>query len=202
MAAAVGQLAVGQPVPSALADASVLDVHATAHALRECWADHDAALIFVRHFACAGCSRHVAELRPRIEELIALGVALALVGNGTPDQLAGFVEREQLAGFPIATYTDPTLAAYRAAGLDRSIVGTMGPRALANLAALWLRGHPNRRTQGDILQQGGTLYITRAGVLAFIHRSARVGDHAPVTAIVDVALAARATDALAAGVAP
>lgn len=195
-------LVVGQPVPPALAAAPVLDAHGVPRPLATTWAERDAAVIFVRHFACAGCSRHVAELRPRLEELGALDVAVVLVGNGTPDQLAAFVEREQLAGYPIAPFTDPTLAAYRAAGLDRSIIGTMGPRALANLAALWLRGHPNRRTRGDILQQGGTLYVTRAGVLAFYHRSARVGDNARVVDIVDVALAARASDELAAEAAP
>ena len=52
---------------------------------------------------------------------------------------------------------------------------------------------------GDIAQQGGTLYVTRAGVLAYLHRSRRIGDNARVVDVVDVALAARAAERLAEG---
>jgi peroxiredoxin len=192
-------LVVGQPVPAALADAAIVDVEGAARALARCWSERDAVIVFVRHFACAGCSAHVAELRPRLEELAALDCAVALVGNGTPDHLAAFVERERLAGHPIEAYTDPTLAAYRAAELERSWAGTVGPRAVWNLVGLFARGHGNGRTRGDLVQQGGTLYVTRAGVLAFHHRSARLGDHARVVDVVAVALAARAATAAAAG---
>jgi peroxiredoxin len=192
-------LALGQPVPADLAGASVLDATGEARPLSTRWAEEDAVLVFVRHFGCAGCSEHVAALRPRFAELAALGAPVSLIGNGTPDQLAGFVERQALDGHPMTVFTDPTLAAYRAAGLERSWLGTAGPRAALALAALALRGHPNRRIHGDVAQQGGTLYVTRAGALAFYHRSARIGDNARVAAVVDVALAARAAERLAEG---
>jgi peroxiredoxin len=183
-------LALGHPVPQALAEARVLDASGAAHALGARWAERDAVVIFVRHFACAGCAAHVAELRPRLAELAALGTGVALVGNGTPLQLAAFIERERLADAPIASYTDPERAAYRAAELARTWAGTIGPRALANLAALLARGYWNGRTRGDLVQQGGTLYVRRGGELAFAHRSARVGDHARVVEVVEIALAA------------
>jgi hypothetical protein len=194
-------LVLGQPVPAALAEARVLDARGDARPLATCWAERDAVLVFVRHFACAGCSEHVAELRPRLAELVALETRVALIGNGTPAHLAAFVERQQLADHPLDVFTDPTLAAYRAAELDRSWVGTMGPRALARLARLAVTGHLNGRTRGDLLQQGGALYVTRAGVLAFHHRSARVGDNARVIDVVDVALSARAAEGVAVGLA-
>ena len=194
-------IGVGQAVPAALAEATVLDAAGEARRLGTCWSERDAVLVFVRHFACAGCSAHVGELRPRLGELAALGVAVALIGNGTPAQLAAFVEREALVGHPIALYTDPTRTAYREAGLERSWLGTVGPRAVASLVALAARGHANGRPKGDLLQQGGTLYVTREGVVAFEHRSRRLGDHARVVDVVEVALARRATDALAAGLA-
>jgi len=186
---------VGSPVPEALARASVLDAAGDGHALGEAWAAADAIVIFVRHFACAGCSDHLAELRPRLAELAALATGVVIVGSGTVEQLAAFVAVQQLAGHPIEVVTDPTLAAYRAAGLERSRLGTLGPRALANLGLLALRGHTSGRACGDLYQQGGTLYVRRGGELAFVHRSTRIGDHAPVAQVVALALAARADEA-------
>jgi peroxiredoxin len=185
-------IAVGQAVPRELAEASVLDASGEVRRLGEVWGERDAVVIFVRHFGCAGCAEHVAELRPRLGELEALGVATVLVGNGAPAQLAAFRAREKLDGHELATFTDPTLAAYRAAGLERSLAGTVGPRALGNLAALMSRGYVNGRTRGDLRQQGGTLYVRRGGEVALHHASARVGDHARIAAVVQIALAARA----------
>ena len=183
---------VGQPIPEPLAASIVFDASAAARSLRALWAERDALLVFVRHFGCRGCSEHVAQLRPRLDELAALAVRVALVGNGSPEQLAEFVERERLGGFPLEVFTDPTLGAYRAAGLERAWSGVIGPRALVSMASLALRGFRNRGMHGDVAQQGGTLYVTRAGVVAFHHRSARIGDNAPLVDVVDVALRSRA----------
>lgn len=186
---------VGQPVPESLGRVRVLDARGEERALGSCWAQRDAAIIFVRHFACAGCSEHVAELRPRLDELAELGTDVALVSNGTPQQLATWCAAQQLGDYPIELFTDPTLAAYRAAGLTRSWLGTAGPRAIANLARLFGRGHVNGWAKGDWAQQGGTLYVKRGGELALYHRSARVGDHVPVADLVQTALGARALEA-------
>ena len=186
-------MVVGQPVPPNLGAARVVTAANKVRSLGESWANRDAIVIFVRHFACAGCSAHVAELRPRLEEIATLGVTCVLVGNGTPDHLAAFAEREQLAGYPVELVTDPSRAAYLAADLERSWLGTVGPRAVVNIVGLMARGHRNGRPQGDLNQQGGTLYVTRDGVLAFYHHSARLGDNASVTDVVEVALARAAT---------
>ncbi|HEY1549754.1 MAG TPA: peroxiredoxin-like family protein [Kofleriaceae bacterium] len=180
----------GEPVPAALADAIVRDAAGGEHRLGDAWATRDALVIFVRHFACAGCAEHVAALRPRLAELAQLGVEAIVVGNGTPDQLAGFVDREAIAAF-----TDPSLAAYRAAELVRSRWSTYGPRALVQLAGAMLRGFANGRAQGDPIQQGGTLYIARGGELCFYSRAEATGDHASLGDVVDVALARRAVEA-------
>lgn len=182
-------IAVGKPVPPNLGGARVVTATNKVRSLGESWADRDAVLVFVRHFACAGCSAHVEDLRPHLDELAQLGVTTVLVGNGTADQLAGFAERTGLAGAPIELVTDPSRAAYLAADLERSWMGTFGPRAAGNFVDLLLGGHKNGRPQGDVAQQGGTLYIRKDGVLAFYHHSARLGDNAPVTDVIAVARA-------------
>jgi hypothetical protein len=182
---------VGDPVSSALADAVVRDGAGASHRLGDAWAGRDAVVIFVRHFACAGCAEHVAALRPRLGELAVLDVDVIVVGSGTPDQLAGFVEREGLA----SCFTDPTLAAYRAAGFVRSAWSTYGPRAVFQLARAYLRGFRNGRVQGDPIQQGGTLYVARGGELCFYDRAHHTGDHAELGDVVDIALGRRALEA-------
>ncbi len=188
-------MAVGQSVPPGFADAVVVDATGTSHALRELWRARDAILVFVRHFACAGCALHVAALRPRLFELAAIEVDVAIVGNGNPDQLAAFVAREALEREPVRCFTDASRAAYRAAGFQRSAWGTFGPIAIGQLVRARLDGHRNGRSQGDLQQQGGTLYVTRGGVVALYHAAARLGDHAPLVEVIDVALARRAEDA-------
>lgn len=195
-------MVVGQPVPEELARARVLDEKGLERVLGTCWAERDAAIVFVRHFGCAGCSEHVAELRPRIEELAALGTAVVVISNGTAGQLAAWSEAQRLGEHAIELFTDPTLAAYRAAGLVRSLAGAMGPRAVANLVRLFAQGHVNGKNRGDRAQQGGTLYVRRGGgEVALFHRSARVGDHVAVAELVEQALAARAAEAAQRGLA-
>jgi peroxiredoxin len=177
---------VGQPIPSALADATVIDALGVAHRLGDAWRERDVVLVFIRHFACIGCAEQIEVLRPRIGELATLGVGVVIVGSGNADQLAGFIDREHLDG--VACFTDPERAAYRAAGLRRSRWGTFGPVALGQAARAFLHGHRNGRPQGDLHQQGGTLYITRAGIVGFYHSAASLGDHARLLDVVDVAL--------------
>ncbi len=185
-------MVVGEPVPAALADAEVIDSNGVPHRLAARWSASDALLVFVRHFACVGCAEHLAALRPRIAEITRLGVTAAIIGSGSPEQLAAFVEREDLAGLDLACFTDPTRAAYRAAGFSRSVWGTFGPIAIGQLVRGYTRGFTNGRPQGDLHQQGGTLYVRQDGTLAFLHRARHLGDHARLVDIVDVALVERA----------
>jgi peroxiredoxin len=178
-------------VPAALADSIVRDAADRPFRLGDAWADRDALVIFVRHFACAGCAEHVAALRPRLAELAQLDTAVIAIGCGTPDQLAGFIDREQLA----RCYTDPSLASYRAAGFVRSRWSTYGPRATVQLVRARLRGFSNGRAQGDPLQQGGTLYVARGGELCFYDRAEHAGDRAALVDVIDIALARRAIEA-------
>jgi peroxiredoxin len=184
-------LVVGKPVPDQLAAAAVFDASGRAQRLDATWRDRDIVLVCVRHFACIGCAEQVTALRPRLGELAVLNVDVVIVGSGTPEHLARFVEREDLARPNVHGFTDPSLEVYRAAGFVRSVWGTFGPTALVQAARAWLHGHRNGRPQGDLYQQGGALYVTRAGTLAFYHRATTLGDHVRLGDVVDVALAQR-----------
>ena len=159
------------------------------------WRDGDALLVFVRHFGCAGCSEHVTELSARLAELEALGIRVVIIGCGSKDSIAGFVERQRLDGQPVTIVTDPTLEAQKRAELVRSAWSIFGPRALWDFVALIFRGYEHRAPDGDVYQQGGTLLVKKGGSVVFADRGRSLGDHAPLVDVVDVALALRAKGA-------
>lgn len=180
-------LAPGQPVPPTLADARVSDRTGTQRALGEFWASGPAVVVFLRHFGCVGCAEHVSELAPRLHELHRLGLTTVLVGNGAPHFIDGFEERHGLGDKKAEIVTDPSLKAFSAAGLERSLVATSGPMALLNYGRARLKGFSNR-IEGDNLQQGGVLVVDRKGRVAYFHRDRRLGDHPPTVDVVDAAL--------------
>jgi peroxiredoxin len=184
----------GQPVPAPLADAPLLTATGEAARLRDTWKRNDALILFLRHFACVGCSDHVSELRPRLAELVELRVRVTLIGCGTPAQLTDFVERHELGPHPLTIYTDPTLSVYKEVGLARSLWSTAGPRAAINFLRLLARGHRNGVPQGDVLQQGGTLLVDRGGTVRYCHRSRFIGDHVPLVELMDQVMRRRAAE--------
>ena len=86
---------VGAPMPAALAEAWVLDGRGGSH-LRELVAGRPAVLVFLRHFGCVACSEHITLLAPQLHELTRLGVAVVYIGNGTPNFIEGFVDRNAI----------------------------------------------------------------------------------------------------------
>lgn len=188
---------VGRQVPDTLADAEVVAADGARVRLGSLWDDADALVVFVRQFGCAGCSEHVAELMPRLGELDALGVRTAIVGSGSPEQMLGFVDRLALHDTRVRVFTDPSLASFRAAGLERSLWGTVGPVALLQLARAVTRGHRNSLPpEGDFSQQGGTLLVKKGGEIALYDRQAHLGDHAPLVDVVEAAMRLRASESI------
>jgi peroxiredoxin len=186
---------VGQRIPDALATAELRDASGNPRVLAATWQERDVVVVFVRHFGCIGCAEQIDALRPRLAELGRLDVDVVVIGSGEVDQLVAFIERERLALPFVHGFVDRTLASYRATGLVRSRWAAIGPRALSQAFRAWLRGHRGGAVQGDVLQQGGVVYVRRGGEVAFYHRSIALGDHAPLAEVVDVALVARALEA-------
>ena len=126
------------------------------------------------------CREHVVQLHRRIDELTATGAEVHVIGNGTPNFIAGFRETTSWRG---TIYTDPSLEAFELAGMKRGVLKTLNPLgALRSLATLG-RGIRQGRTQGDPWQQGGVLVITQAGEVVWSHESGGPGDNATVDQI-------------------
>jgi hypothetical protein len=117
----------------------------------------------------------VVQLHRRIDAIHAAGAELIVIGNGSPNFMAGFRETTHYDG-PL--YTDPSLEVYKRAGLKRGVLKVLSPRAgLAALGAL-RGGFRQGRTQGDNLQQGGVLVIARTGDILWAHVDDFAGDNA------------------------
>ncbi len=158
-----------------LARLPVLDETGKSHELGSLWKDHTAVLVFLRHFGCIHCRDHVVHLHARLDAIEGKGARMAVIGNGSPSFIAGFRE-ETLYDGPV--YTDPTLAAYRAAELKRSVAATLDPRSLFGAAKALANGIRQGRTQGDQWQQGGVLVVAPSGEIRWQHASDRPGDNA------------------------
>jgi hypothetical protein len=77
----------------------------------------------------------------------------------------------QETGAPFTLLLDPGRMAYRAYGLEYSLVRSWGPRAIWAYAQLLLGGRRWRGIQGDSGQLGGDFVIDAGGVLRFAYRS-------------------------------
>lgn len=115
------------------------------------------------------------QLHRRHDDLRAAGGELYVIGNGAPMFIEGFRET---TGYGGEIYTDPSLAAYRAARLERGVRTLLSLGAAARTVGALARGFRQGRTQGDNLQQGGALVIARDGSVLWHHVSKSPGDNA------------------------
>ncbi len=98
-----------------------------------------------------------------------------MVGNGQPSQAEEFRKKERLA-FPLLV--DPDLKAYRAAGLRRGVLSSLGPRVVLRGLRALRAGKFQGPIQGDPWQQGGVFVIEAGGQVLFSQVSKSAGDHA------------------------
>jgi hypothetical protein len=122
----------------------------------------------------------------RLPELERLGVALLLVGNGPAAALPGFVRHMALARPNLTIVTDPSLAAFRAAGLSRPRFPALraAVEALRELAA----GYAPGRVIGDGRQLGGAVLVDASHRVVYCHRGRSPGDLVDASDIVHAAL--------------
>ncbi|HEX5060855.1 MAG TPA: peroxiredoxin-like family protein [Kofleriaceae bacterium] len=121
------------------------------------------------------------QLHQGIDQLHAAGAELYIIGNGTPNFIAGFREQTK---YPDPIYVDPSLAVYKAAELKRGALRTFDPRALGKTITAFRHGSRQGSVQGDAWQQGGVLVVAPGGEVKFHHASDRPGDNASIPEIV------------------
>ena len=134
------------------------------------------------------CRQQVAEFRPHVEPLRALGVSPYVIGNGTPEEAHQFAELLDTGDLPILS--DQRRVTYRAMGFHRSLVDTMLK------PSTWLRGlkiafkHRQGKLMGDPWQLGGAAAIRRDGSEVWRYVSTSGGDHPTIAALDAAARAA------------
>lgn len=124
------------------------------------------------------CREHVVQVhreRDRIQ-----GADLVVIGNGSPNFIAGFREE---TGWQGPLYTDPSLSVFAAAQLLRGVRHTLSPASIGRAVRTLARGFRQGRTQGNPWQQGGVVVIApsqQGGKVVWRHTSHSAGDNAPV----------------------
>ncbi len=191
-------LVVSELLPAALAEASLIGLAGECSTLAEICRSATTLLLFVRQFACAGCSEQVAALLPQLPALRVLDVGVVIVGCGTADHARGFDERLGVSERGVRLFTDPTLGVHRAAGLSRTWRGVYGLHATFSLVRAMIDGHANGWSGGDFYQQGGALLVAPSLRVLFYRPQRWLGDLVEIGDITDVLLAARARENAAA----
>jgi alkyl-hydroperoxide reductase/thiol specific antioxidant family protein len=72
---------------------------------------------------------------------------------------------------PFELWLDPERAAYRAFGLEQSLVRSWSPRTIWAYIRLMVQGRPWRGIQGDSGQLGGDFVVDTGGIIRFAYRS-------------------------------
>jgi peroxiredoxin len=179
------------PIPEQVARLPLLTQDATRVELRDCWTKRDALLLCVRHFGCVACAEQVGLLRERLAECEALGLNVVIIGCANPNEIAAWMDREQLAQCNVTVWTDPTLAVHRALGLHHGVWRTWGPRAAVRFLKSVAKGYRPGRFIGEVSQQAGALVVDQRGTLWTIFRSEFLGDLPSLSMLIEAAMTAR-----------
>jgi hypothetical protein len=108
------------------------------------------------------------------------GAALVVVGPGRPEHLKGFREVTRFAG---SLYADPSLAAFRAAGLAYGWSKTFHPRSIWQGLRAFAAGFRQGVRRGNPVQQGGLFVLGPGDRVSYAWRDRFAGDHAPLSAV-------------------
>jgi hypothetical protein len=107
-----------------------------------------------------------------------------VIGSGTPSQAKRFAAEENLTT-PLVT--DPSLEAYRRAGMKRGVLRTLGPKSLLHAARALKDGHRQKKTMGDPWQQGGIVVVSPlsgGGHVTMQHAASEAGDPTDLAGVI------------------
>ena len=112
------------------------------------------------------------------------GVAVAVVGMGTPAQTTDFVNELRL---PFPVLCDPSRDAYAAYGAIRMGISQMvNPKGAGAILGAVRNGHGGGKVVGDAMQLGGVWVISPNGTVLLARPSAYMGDHPSAEEIIAV----------------
>jgi hypothetical protein len=134
------------------------------------------------------CRHHAVQLHRAREQFEEAGVALVLIGQGSPRQAAHFRDRWEIE---LPVLADRKRESYRAAGAKVATMGELlGPTSFRKGAAKTL-GSGGRIRQGRVIghpaQLGGALVIDRAGAVSWSHMSEDASDNASPEELLEAA---------------
>jgi len=172
----------GDPAP----DASLLDAEGRRVQLSSFWKERRVVLVFLRYFGCPFCQMHVVKLREDQQLFREAEAEVVLVGQGSPEEGAGFCQRKHL---PFPCLLDGDKSAYRAYGLRRrNLAVVVSPR----IAVPFVRANLNSETRqrglegGDFFQMPGTFVVDVGGVILLAHRNRTIADSPPNHLLLEV----------------
>lgn len=171
-----GPSALLERVNDTAADLTVTLSDGTSTRLSSFWMHGTVALVFLRHFGCPFARRQVTLLRCEEDRLKAAGIAVVLVGSGTPAQGEVF-RRELEVRFPIVC--DPDRVLFKKYALrEMTLIDVLSPLVLAKtVKVIFNGGFGHKFGQGSEAQLGGSFLIDAGGTIRFAHRAADAADH-------------------------
>ena len=119
----------------------------------------------------------MAGLRDAAADIERLGAGLVVIGNAKPDAIPEFRAATRYDG---RLLVDPSLAAYRAAGLAYGVLSTFHPLSILHGIGAFRRGFRQGMRRGRPLQQGGVFVIGPGETVRYEWRDRFAGDHAPI----------------------
>jgi peroxiredoxin len=125
----------------------------------------------------------VAQLRQHSAELEALQTRVVVITFGSSFGAQAWLN-ETNALFTLLL--DPERKAYRAYGLEYSLLRSWSPKVWLEYARLMLSGRKWRGIQGDSGQLGGDFIVDKDGILRLIHPSHDPSDRPSVEELIDV----------------
>jgi peroxiredoxin len=112
-----------------------------------------------------------------------LNTQVWIISFGTQASVQVWLE-ETCAPFPVLL--DPDREAYRAYGLERSLLRSWNLKTIKRYAQLLTKGRRWRGIQGDSAQLGGDFIVDKSGVVRLAYPSHDPTDRPPVADLLDI----------------
>ena len=111
-------------------------------------------------------------MRDFVPEVHTAGGEIVILGNGSPEQAAWFVEDYHIE---MPVFTDPALASHAIVGARKPWM--LDPRSLLRSMDAMRHGFRQTKVMGSAMQLGGMFVITPAGEMPYRYLSRFAGDH-------------------------